>query len=97
MRVLDIAKALAPSAEHRIVGIRPGEKLHEVLLTEDEARHSFATEQGFVVLPEHASWPVRAVSGDPLPADFHYSSDQNEHWLGVDELAEMAAGVAAAA
>ena len=48
MRVTDIAEALAPDAEHRIIGIRPGEKLHEVLLTEDEARHSLETDDGFV-------------------------------------------------
>jgi UDP-N-acetylglucosamine 4,6-dehydratase len=97
MRVVDMAQALAPDAEHRIVGIRPGEKLHEVLLTEDEARHALETESGFVILPEHASWPIRPIEdGQPLPAGFHYSSDQNDHWLDVDELREMASGVLAA-
>jgi UDP-N-acetylglucosamine 4,6-dehydratase len=97
MRVVDIAEALAPGAERRIVGIRPGEKLHEVLLTEDEARHSLETEKGFVILPEHASWPLRPVEdGRPLPAGFRYSSDQNEHWLDVGELSEMASSVVAA-
>jgi len=97
MRVTDMAQALAPDAEQRIIGIRPGEKLHEVLLTEDEARHSLETEDGFVILPEHASWPLREVEdGRPFPSGFHYSSDQNDHWLGVDELTEMAAGVGAA-
>jgi UDP-N-acetylglucosamine 4,6-dehydratase len=97
MRVLDIAEALAPDAEHRIIGIRPGEKLHEVLLTEDEARHSVETENGFVIFPEHASWPIRPVeAGTQLPAGFHYSSDQNDYWLDVDELREMASGVVAA-
>jgi UDP-N-acetylglucosamine 4,6-dehydratase/5-epimerase len=97
MRVTDVAEALAPEAEHRIIGIRPGEKLHEVLLTEDEARHSLQTERGFVVLPEHASWPLREVEGGrPLPNGFHYSSDQNDHWLDVDELTEMTSGVGAA-
>ncbi len=96
MRVVDMAEALAPEAEHRIIGIRPGEKLHEVLLTDDESRHSLETEQGFVILPEHASWPLREVDdGRPLPFGFHYSSDQNDHWLAVDELREMAAGVRA--
>src|SRR5206468_11166324 len=52
MRVTDIAQALAPDAEHRIIGIRPGEKLHEVLLTEDEARHTLDTNNSFVILPE---------------------------------------------
>jgi UDP-N-acetylglucosamine 4,6-dehydratase len=88
---------LAPEAERRIVGIRPGEKLHEVLLTEDEARHSLETEKGFVILPEHASWPLQPVEGGrPLPADFRYSSDQNEQWLDVGELREMASSVVAA-
>jgi UDP-N-acetylglucosamine 4,6-dehydratase len=97
MRVLDIAQALAPDAERRIIGIRPGEKLHEVLVTEDEARHSVETEHGFVILPEHASWPLRPVEGGTeLPAGFRYSSDQNDHWLDVDELREMASGVVAA-
>lgn len=97
MRVVDIAEALAPDAEHRIIGIRPGEKLHEVLLTEDEARHSLETEKGFVILPEHASWSLRPVEGGrPLPAGFRYSSDQNGHWLDVGELREMASGVVAA-
>jgi UDP-N-acetylglucosamine 4,6-dehydratase len=97
MRVVDMAQALAPDAEHRIIGIRPGEKLHEVLLTEDESRHSLETEKGFVILPEHASWPLRPVEGGTEPrAGFHYSSDQNDHWLEVDELREMASGVVAA-
>jgi UDP-N-acetylglucosamine 4,6-dehydratase len=97
MRVVDMAEALAPDAEHRIIGIRPGEKLHEVLLTEDESRHSLETEKGFVIMPEHASWPLRPVeSGSELPAGFRYSSDQNDHWLEVDELREMASGVVAA-
>ena len=96
MRVTDMAQALAPEAEHRVIGIRPGEKLHEVLLTEDEARHSLETENGFVILPEHASWPLREVEdGRPLPTGYRYSSDQNDHWLDVDELKEMAAGVGA--
>jgi UDP-N-acetylglucosamine 4,6-dehydratase len=97
MRVVDMAEALAPDAEHRIIGIRPGEKLHEVLLTDDEARHSLETDEGFVILPEHASWPLKEVEGGrPLPFGFHYSSDQNDHWLVVEELREMAAGVGAA-
>ena len=96
MRVTDIAEALAPDAELRVIGIRPGEKVHEVLLTEDESRHSFRVDNGFVILPEHSSWPLREVEDSaPLPSGFHYSSDQNDHWLNVAELREMAADVRA--
>jgi UDP-N-acetylglucosamine 4,6-dehydratase len=96
MRITDIAQALAPKAEHELIGIRPGEKLHEVLLTEDESRHSLEIDSGYVILPEYASWPLREVeSGQALTAGFRYSSDSNERWLDADELREMAAGVEA--
>jgi UDP-N-acetylglucosamine 4,6-dehydratase len=96
MRVTDVAAALAPDAERKVIGIRPGEKLHEVLLTEDEARHALQVENGYVILPEYASWPLREVeSGRELPSGFHYASDVNDWWLSVDELTEMAADVRA--
>jgi UDP-N-acetylglucosamine 4,6-dehydratase/5-epimerase len=97
MRVTDIADALAPGVERRIVGIRPGEKLHEVLVTEDESRHSFDLGDRYVILPEYASWPLREFDGQRLPEGFRYSSDGNDRWLSVDELREMAAYVAAVA
>ena len=94
MRVTDMAEALAPGSQREMIGIRPGEKLHELLVTEDESRHSYDTDDGFVILPEHASWPLR--KGDDwraLPPGFHYSSDENDRWLSVDELREMCADV----
>jgi UDP-N-acetylglucosamine 4,6-dehydratase len=97
MRVTDIADAIAPDAERRVIGIRPGEKLHEVLVTEDESRHSFDAGDRYVILPEYASWPLREVSGTRLEEGFRYSSDRNDAWLGVPELREMAAGVTAIA
>ena len=97
MRLTDVAEALAPDGEMRVIGIRPGEKLHEVLLTEDEARHSIETDDSFVILPEHVSWPLREVeAGRPLPSGFRYSSDQNDRWLAAEELREMASDVRAA-
>jgi UDP-N-acetylglucosamine 4,6-dehydratase len=93
MRVMDMAEALAPEAEHRIMGIRPGEKLHEVLLTEDESRHSVEVESGFVIFPEYASWGLEPIEGDTPPEGFRYSSDNNAEWLDVDELRAMAADV----
>jgi UDP-N-acetylglucosamine 4,6-dehydratase len=96
MRVTDIAEALGPDCERRVIGIRPGEKLHEIMLTEDESRHARDLGERFVVLPEYASWPMKSYDDAPAPPDgFRYSSDINDHWLSVEELREMAAGVKA--
>jgi UDP-N-acetylglucosamine 4,6-dehydratase len=98
MRILDIAEALAPDCERKVIGIRPGEKLHEVLLTEAEARHTLDAEFGFVILPEYPSWPLRDhESRGSLPEDFRYASNTNEQWLSVGELRSMITGVRAPA
>jgi UDP-N-acetylglucosamine 4,6-dehydratase/5-epimerase len=94
MRVTDMADAIAPDAERRIIGIRPGEKLHEMLVTEDESRHSYELDDRYVILPEYASWELREPGGSRMTEGFRYSSDTNESWLGVEELREMSAGVA---
>ena len=90
MRVTDLAAAMAPDAETEIVGIRPGEKLHELLLTADESRHSLDMGEVFVVLRESISWDkgVEWV-GKPLEDGFVYSSGTNEWWLTTPELVEM--------
>ena len=76
MRVVDIAEAIAPDAERRITGIRPGEKLHEVLLTEDESRHALEMEDRYMIYPEFPTWrsePYRG--GSPIAGGFRYASD----------------------
>lgn len=98
MRVPDMAEALAPGAEVRIIGIRPGEKLHEVMLTEDEARHAVETDWGFIIQPEYVFWgDAPTHEGTALPAGFRYSSDNNTVWLTVDELREITADIEPAA
>ena len=90
-RVVDIARAIAPEAEHRVIGVRPGEKFHEVLVTEDESRHSYELDDRYVIFPEYISWPLREVEeGRPLAAGFRYSSDRNDRWLSVEEIREVA-------
>jgi UDP-N-acetylglucosamine 4,6-dehydratase len=93
MRVTDIADALAPGVKRRVVGIRPGEKLHEVMVTEDEARHAYDLGDRYMILPQHAFWPRSDPDGDRLPDGFRYSSDNNDRWVTHQELVEMAEGV----
>jgi UDP-N-acetylglucosamine 4,6-dehydratase len=91
MRIVDLAATLAPDAERVITGIRPGEKLHEVLLTEDESRHAFDLGDRYVILPARLE-PVQ-TPGDVLPDGFRYSSDSNDQWLTPDELRAIADGL----
>lgn len=90
MRVMDVAEAIAPEATVTITGIRPGEKLHEVLVTEDESRHALALEDGYLIYPEFPTWRTAPYTGGPALADgFRYSSDINSDWLTPDQLREM--------
>ena len=91
MKVTDLAEAIAPGVPREVTGIRPGEKLHEILLTGDESRHSIETEDVYVVLPEHPWWTAepRWLEGKPLDDDFTYSSATNTEWLSVEELREL--------
>ena len=91
MRVVDLADAMAPGLPREIIGIRPGEKVHELLLTVDESRHAVEADGVYVVLPEHPWWDdhPRWLDGKPLDDGFVYSSDRNEWWLTPEELAAM--------
>jgi UDP-N-acetylglucosamine 4,6-dehydratase len=94
MRVVEIADALAPKARRRVIGIRPGEKVHEVLITEDESRHARALPDRFVIYPPYAFWRTGEPIGEELPPGFRYSSDINSERLGADEIRAMADAVA---
>lgn len=93
MKVVDLAEAVAPGVPREVMGIRPGEKLHEVLLTADESRHAVDAEDVYVVLPEHPWWAEQPawVDGKPLDDGFVYSSDSNDEWLDTDDLASLLA------
>lgn len=87
MNIMDLVKAVAPDCEVEYIGIRPGEKLHEVLISEDEARHTLELEDMYVIQPVHLWWRVENwAGGKPLPEGFRYTSDTNSQWLSVDEL-----------
>jgi UDP-N-acetylglucosamine 4,6-dehydratase (inverting) len=87
MKIMDLAEAIAPEAEKKIIGIRPGEKIHEILLTEDEAKHSREFDDYFVIEPEHPFWNVNNLrGGKSLPEGFRFTSDKNEKWFTKKEL-----------
>jgi len=91
MRVTDLAEAVAPGVPRDVIGIRPGEKLHELLLTSDESRHAVDAGLVYVVLPEHPWWTdhPRWLEGKPLDDGFVYSSDTNDRWLTTEELTAL--------
>jgi UDP-N-acetylglucosamine 4,6-dehydratase len=92
IKIMDIANTVAPECETKIVGIRPGEKLHECMIPVDEARQTLEFDDHFVIEPASASWPRNAdwiAQGVPCPDGFCYSSDNNTHWLTKAELQEM--------
>ena len=93
MKVKDLAAAVAPEAEITYTGIRPGEKLHEVLISEDEARNTVEFDDMFIVQPSGTTWFGRdwEKSGKKLPDDYHYSSNNNNEWLDLEGIKKMIA------
>jgi UDP-N-acetylglucosamine 4,6-dehydratase len=90
-RIVDLARAIAPQAEMEVIGIRPGEKLHEVLINEDEARATIEMEEMFVVQPSGGLWFGHdwQSRGRSLPDGFRYGSENNPHWLTLAEIREI--------
>ena len=102
MKVIDLARAIAPEAEIEVVGIRPGEKLHEVLISEDEARATLELEDMYIVQPASEAanelWFGRdwQAHGQPLPDGYRYASNNNEDWLDIDQIRQILAPIEAA-
>ena len=92
MSLMDLAKAIAPDCEVNEIGIRPGEKLNEVLVSVDEARHTLELEDVYVIQPAHPWWKTEPwPDAKPLPDGFEYTSDKNSQWLSEDELKQLVA------
>ena len=90
MRLVDLAAVVAPGCTVETIGIRPGEKLHEVLLSEDEARSAVELDEMYIIQPSHPWWKKgNWIHGRELPPGFRYSSDSNEQWLSHDQLQEF--------
>lgn len=90
MRVLDIAKIIAPECETKAIGIRPGEKLHEILVTEEDGRNTIELDGMYVIVPTR-TWckKTKYQYGVKVPEGFIYSSNNNDHWVDADQLLEM--------
>lgn len=89
MSIIDLATAIGPECEIEIVGIRPGEKLHEVMITQDDARHTIEYNDYYVIAPEFKWWQSGIIGGDSVSEGFVYSSEQNEEWLSIEELKKV--------
>ena len=90
MNIMDLVKAVAPDCQVENIGIRPGEKLHEILISEDEVRQVVELDDMFVIKPAHPWWQgSNWVDGHPLPEGFRFASNSNPHWLTVSELKHM--------
>lgn len=90
LKITDLAKAIAPDARLEVIGIRPGEKLHEEMISVDDSRRTLEREDHYVVQPEMAWWqPPAEMTGTPVPEGFSYTSDRNTVWLSVDQINDL--------
>jgi FlaA1/EpsC-like NDP-sugar epimerase len=89
MKVIDIAKAIAPNAKHKIIGIRPGEKIHEQMIGVEDAENVFSYENYYKILPMIYSCNTNSrwiKNGHAVPKNFKYSSDDNDKWMSIEDL-----------
>lgn len=89
MKVVDVARSVAPEAKHEIVGIRPGEKLHEQMIGSEDSYFTYEYPEHYKILPAIHEWskdPFRIKDGTKVLEGFEYSSDNNTEWMSVDDL-----------
>lgn len=89
MKVADIARAIAPNARHEIIGIRPGEKLHEQMIAPEDAPHTYEYDHHYKILPAIHNWsrdPKRINGGELVASTFTYCSNNNSDWMSIDTL-----------
>ncbi len=92
-RIMDLARAIAPDAEYQVSGIRPGEKIHEVMITMDDARMTWDHGSHFTVLPDRSNWDLEQWMGETgakrVEEGFVYSSGSNNRFLTVEEIRDL--------
>jgi UDP-N-acetylglucosamine 4,6-dehydratase len=93
MRIMDLVNAVAPGCKVEVIGIRPGEKLHEILISEDESRQAHEFDDMFILEPLFPSWASTPPEGGKRPAPgYRYSSDTNQSWLSQEEMRGLSDG-----
>lgn len=91
MNIMDIAKVIAPDAQHTIVGIRPGEKLHEQMIGKEDGPYTYEYDEHYKILPNINQWaddPQRIKDGRRVSDDFTYTSDRNDTWMDKADLSD---------
>jgi UDP-N-acetylglucosamine 4,6-dehydratase len=89
MKIVDLAKALAPECQVKVIGIRPGEKIHEVMISSDDARNTYEYDDHYVIAPSFDWWKTSRPKGRRVAEDFYYSSDTNTNWVTRTQLKKM--------
>jgi UDP-N-acetylglucosamine 4,6-dehydratase/5-epimerase len=91
MNIMDLARVVAPKCEIKIIGIRPGEKIHELMIPNDEARKTMEFDDFYIMQPDFKFWSRRCTwnGGRPVPDDFEYSSGTNPLRLTIEEMQRM--------
>lgn len=91
MRIMDLAKAIAPDLATHIIGIRPGEKIHEQMISEEDARHTLELDEYYIIQPDLPWWADRKkdIGGKPVADNFVYNSGTNTEWLSVEQMREL--------
>lgn len=89
MKVIDLVRAMAPEAGHKLVGIRPGEKLHEMMVSADDARQTVELADRYVIEPTFVEYAREGFDAQAVPEDFSYASDNNAEWLSAEGLMAM--------
>ncbi len=90
-KITDLAKAMSPNCKLKEVGIREGEKLHEIMITKEDSRHTYEYDKHFIIYPNYTWWSSAKVipDGKKVPVGFEYSSGLNNEWLSVADIEEL--------
>lgn len=92
-RITDVANAISPNAKHPIVGIRPGEKLHEEMITESDSLNTIDCGRYYVIIPSHPNWNkddyLKSFNAKFVKPGFKYNSGENEEWIGPEEIRKL--------